>query len=146
MKYLFGSNCSSDEELALQQQRRFLAAELPETMQEELERREEDLEKAQEKAGLPKLLRILKWIFFVPGCICGVSVLRATVSFSEGYHNAPWAYWIAGVGLVAGGLLELADRLKGRRSKKKRESSGSQTSPGRSRTQQRQLVVHPKGS
>lgn len=118
MKYLFGSNCSSDEELDLQQQRRLLAAELPETMQEELERREEDLEKAQEKAGLPKLLRILKWIFLVPGCICGVSVLRATVSFSEGYHNAPWAYWIAGVGLVAGGLLELADRLKGRRSEK----------------------------
>ena len=116
MKYLFGSNSAGNEEQALREQRRFLKAELPEAMQEELEHREEALDKAQEQAELPKPLKILKWVLLIPGLLCGSGVLRATVSLSEGYHNAPWAYWIAGVGLTLGGLLALADKLMARKS------------------------------
>lgn len=116
MKYLFGSNSAGNEEQALREQRRFLKAELPEAMQEELEHREEALDKAQEQAELPKPLKILKWVLLIPGLLCGSGVLRATVSLSEDYHNAPWAYWIAGVGLTLGGLLALADKLMARKS------------------------------
>ena len=118
MKYLFGSDLALDEEKELQAQRRFLKAELPERLQEELDRREDELTSIQEKAGLPKPLKILKWIFLVPGFLCGLGILRGSVPLEVGYRNAPWAYWIAGIGLAAGGLLALADRLKSRRSEK----------------------------
>lgn len=119
MKYLFGSNCADNEEQELREQRRFLKAELPESMAEELNQRDEELIEAQKKAELPKLLKILEWVFLVPGCLCGAGVLRASVSPAEGYHNAPWAYWIAGIGLAVGGVLALADKLLRRRSDKK---------------------------
>ena len=118
MKYLFGSNCADNEEQELREQRRFLKAELPESMAEELNQRDEELIEAQKKAELPKLLKILEWVFLVPGCLCGAGVLRASVSPAEGYHNAPWAYWIAGIGLAVGGVLVLADKLLRRRSDK----------------------------
>ena len=118
MKYLFGSNCADNEEQELREQRRFLKAELPESMAEELNQRDEELIEAQKKAELPKLLKILEWVFLVPGCLCGAGVLRASVSPAEGYHNAPWAYWIAGIGLAVGGVLALADKLLRRRSDK----------------------------
>lgn len=118
MKYLFGSNCADNEEQELREQRRFLKAELPESMAEELNQRDEELIEAQKKAELPKLLKILEWVFLVPGCLCGAGVLRASVSPAEGYHNAPWAYWIAGIGLAVGGVLALPDKLLRRRSDK----------------------------
>ncbi len=116
MKYLFGSNCAGNEEQELREQRRFLKAELPDSMAEELDRRDEELIEARKKAELPKLLKILEWVFLVPGGLCGAGVLRASVSPAEGYHNAPWAYWIAGIGLAVGGVLALVDRVLRRRS------------------------------
>ena len=130
MKYLFGSDCAGNEEQELREQRRFIKAELPESMAEELDRSDEELLEAQRKAELPKLLKILEWVFLVPGALCGAGILRASVSPAEGYHNAPWAYWIAGIGLAVGGLLALADKLLGRRSEKKETVRAARKSKG----------------
>ena len=113
MKYLFGYN-SEDPERELREMR-FLAAELPESMQEELDRREEDLARALRKAELPMPLKILEWILLLSGLLCGVGVLKGRVPLSEGYRNAPWAFWIAGIGLAVGGVLWLADRMMRRK-------------------------------
>ena len=55
-----------------------------------------------EKSKLPKALRIVQYCCGFIGLLMAASILKANVSFAEGYQNAPWAFWIAGICLQFG--------------------------------------------
>ena len=64
---------------------------------------DDSLEKAEEtvaKAKLPRLFRILQYICGITALLVICGILKSDVSFAEGYHNAPWLFWI-GAGCAA---------------------------------------------
>ena len=62
-----------------------------------LEASSEKAETTLEKSKLPKALRIVQYICGLTGLLMATSILKADVSLAEGYQNAPWAFWIAGI-------------------------------------------------
>lgn len=57
----------------------------------------EKAEKTIETAKLPLLFRIMQFICGIAALLIVCGILKADISLAEGYHNAPWLYWIAGI-------------------------------------------------
>ena len=64
------------------------------------------------RAKLPLPLRIIQYICGITALLFGGGILRSDVSFSEGYHNAPWVFWGAGIGAVIWLILWTWGKLK----------------------------------
>ena len=65
-----------------------------------------------EKSKLPKALRIVQYCCGFIGLLMAASILKANVSFAEGYQNAPWAFWIAGICLPIWFILWIWSKCK----------------------------------
>ncbi len=112
MKYLFGTDRSKGTADNKADRQLYKIAELPPALADTLAQKNAALERAVRKNSLPIVLSAIKHFCLVIGLIFGASVLNARVTPAQGYRNAPWAYWIAGVCLLVGGLLWLIDRVK----------------------------------
>ena len=112
MKFLFGTNVTKGTGSYMADGQNYIKSELPDSLQDLLDRREEELEIAAQNARLPLVLQILKWISLSAGLICMLGVLKADVSLAQGYQNAPYFYWIAGIGIPVGGVLWIVEKLR----------------------------------
>lgn len=116
MKYLLCNDVTHDKNNEIPNGQEFLTAELPQAQQDELERREEEAEKAENRGALPKGLETVRFLMLIAGLLCAgslfSSVVGGSVSFMQAYHNAPVVVWIAVLGLLLGGLLSLYKKLQ----------------------------------
>lgn len=62
-----------------------------------LEISSEKAEKTLEHSKLPKVFRIVQFVCSISALLIACGILRSDVSLSEGYHNAPWLFWTAGI-------------------------------------------------
>ncbi|MBQ8909737.1 MAG: hypothetical protein IJY91_01700 [Oscillospiraceae bacterium] len=76
---------------------------------------ESSTEKAEEtvaRAKLPLPFRIIQYVCGLAALLLVSGILRGEVSFAEGYRNAPWIYWGAGICAVIWLILWLWSRQK----------------------------------
>ena len=112
MKPFLGIDLTTDRKNDQYNGNAFLVQKPSSALSKSLELSTEKAEKTIEQSKLPRLLRIIQ-------CICGIAaflitcgILRAGVSFTEGYHNAPWLYWTAGICAVVWLILWLLSKQK----------------------------------
>ena len=112
MKPFLGINLTTDKTNETINGREFLiqtpSAALSNTFTASLEKANETIERAK----LPLLLRIVQYICGFVGGLFAVAILKADVSFAEGYHNAPWITWTGAICLVIWLVLKLASTHK----------------------------------
>ena len=77
-----------------------------------LEVSSEKAEETIETAKLPLLFRIIQFICGIAALIITGGILKADVSLAEGYQNAPWLYWTAGICAVVWLVLWLWSKQK----------------------------------
>ena len=97
MKYLFGKECTERRSECEAPERFFCMAEVPQSMEADLKRAQETMEK-NVRSVLPRELLIIKTISMVLALIFGSGILRALVKVTlvQAYHNAPAFFWIGG--------------------------------------------------
>lgn len=120
MKYIFGTDLTADKNNEKADGLVFLKAELPEPLRKELEKRERALEKAEERAGFPVGLEILRWILLAAWVLCGCGLIKAVgnTTLTQAYRNAPAGFWIGGVSLLLWTVLTLFSKLQEGKGKK----------------------------
>lgn len=67
------------------------------TLSESLEASTDKAERTIEKSKLPLPLRIVQFICGIAALLIAGGIFKADVSLAEGYHNAPWLFWAAGI-------------------------------------------------
>ncbi len=77
-----------------------------------LEDSSEKAEKTIETAKLPLLFRIIQFFCGIAALVITGGILKADVSLVEGYRNAPWLYWVAGICAVVWLILWLLSKQK----------------------------------
>ena len=93
----------------------FAAAETDDVLLRALDDAVEREEKIIMNAELPLWLSFVKWLGGIVFLLCCVSVLRADVTLTEGYHNAPGIFWAAAIGGLVWLVLWLVERHRRRR-------------------------------
>lgn len=112
IQYIFGRNITKGSKTDTTDWEKYRIAELPETLSDNLEKAEEAEQRAVRRGKLPTALSVVKYICLFVGVVCASGILGAKVSFAQAYRNAPHFFWIAGVCLLAGGLLWLIGRSR----------------------------------
>ena len=92
--------------------REFLVQELSAAMSQCLESSAEETTETLKKAKLSLPLRIIQYVCGFSGLLILGGILKADVSFAEGYQNAPALYWIAGICLPIWLVLWLGGKHK----------------------------------
>ncbi len=77
-----------------------------------LEDSSEKAEKTIETAKLPLLFRIIQFVCGIAALMITGGILKADVSLAEGYRNAPWLYWVAGICAIVWLILWLLSKQK----------------------------------
>lgn len=72
----------------------------------------EEAEDTVEESQLPWPLRILKSASGLIALLVAVGIMRSAVSLAEGYRNAPFLYWIAGICGIVWVLLFILEKRK----------------------------------
>ena len=75
----------------------FLVQKPSSSLSESLEASTDKAEKTIEKSKLPLPFRIVKSMCGIAALLIAGGILKADVSLAEGYHNAPWLFWTAGI-------------------------------------------------
>ena len=90
----------------------FKTKELSQISKEALQTSYDQMDDVQQKASLPKVLKIALYVFGLAFAICLVGLVRSMddVSLATAYQNAPFIFWIGGVS----GILCLCLYLYGR--------------------------------
>lgn len=90
----------------------FLVQKTSSVLSESLEASTEKAEHTIQKAKLPLPFRIAQFICGIAALLLAGGIVKADVSLAEGYHNAPWLYWTAGICAVLWLILWLCGRHK----------------------------------
>lgn len=85
----------------------FLAAKPSSALAQALAQSSEKAEKTVEESKLPQFFRVLQVICGITAALFVGGILKADVSLAEGYQNAPWIYWTAGICLVVWLVLKM---------------------------------------
>lgn len=115
MRPFFGIDLTNDKNNEKVNAEAFLIAKPSDAMSQALGQAMAKADEAVNQSRLPLPLRIVSGICGVAGGICALSLLRSLrkVTLAEAYHNAPWAFWVAGIGVGIWLLLKLlADNKK----------------------------------
>lgn len=99
----------------------FIVKEVSAQTSEKLDSINESTDEHSKKMNLPLPLALLKYLALFAGMITVVSVLRAEVTVSEAFSNAPYVFYIGGIGWIIYAILQLTEWLK----KKKHIASDS---------------------
>ena len=94
---LWGIDLTTDKKNEKMNGSEFLAQKPSAALEQTLEASTDNVEQTIEKSKLPLPFRILQYICSFATLICVGGLLKADVSFTEGYQNAPWIYWAAGI-------------------------------------------------
>lgn len=85
----------------------FVSSTISLATKQSLDRVVDEVEKVEKKKGLPLPLFILQIIAAFVGFVFVRSLLRADVTVSQGYANAPGLFWAGGIAWVVFGILTL---------------------------------------
>ena len=77
-----------------------------------LEASSEKADATLEESKIPKVFRIIQSVCGIAGLLMVTGFLKADVSFAEGYQNAPWVVWTAGICLPVWLVLWIWGKLK----------------------------------
>lgn len=66
-------------------------------LSDSLEKLSDQAEKTVKRSELPLALRIVQFVCGLAALVIVCGIGKADVSFQEGYRNAPWLFWAAGV-------------------------------------------------
>ncbi len=103
MKNLFGiniDNCENEEVLEIDG-KIFIMQNIPDNLQTQLDEAWKQDDKFKESISFPLWFYIVKSVLIL-GAVCfTVGMLKADVSFAEGYRNAPYIYWITPILWIA---------------------------------------------
>ena len=92
----------------------FLVQTPSDALQQALAASSEKAESTVSRSRLPVPFRVMQYICGLAALLIGGAILNAEVSFAEGYRNAAWLYWTAGVCAVTWGILWLLSRRRAR--------------------------------
>ena len=95
-------------------ERPLILTEAPEELRKQRDAAEAEIAQRLESARLPVGLRILRSLCWLLAATMLMGVLRAGVTLSRAYANAPGVFWIGGTGLLIALILELIRALKSR--------------------------------
>ena len=109
--YLF-SDLGSDASRA--GERPLILSEAPEKLRKQRDAAEAEIARRLDSARLPVGLRILRSLCWFLAVTMLLGVLRAGVTLSRAYANAPGVFWIGGAALLIALILELIRALKSR--------------------------------
>ena len=90
----------------------FLIQKTSVALSESLEASTDKAEKTIEKSKLPLPFRIAQFVCGIAALLIAGGILKADVSLAEGYHNAPWLFWAAGICAVLWLILWLFGKQK----------------------------------
>lgn len=90
----------------------FLVQKPSSALSKSLEASTDKAEKTIENSKLPLPLRIVQFICGIAALLIASGILKADVSLTEGYHNAPGLFWAAGVCAVLWLILWLCSKQK----------------------------------
>lgn len=90
----------------------FLVQKPSSALSKSLEASTDKAEKTIENSKLPLPLRIVQFICGIAALLIASGILKADVSLTEGYHNAPGLFWAAGVCAALWLILWLCSRQK----------------------------------
>lgn len=119
MKPMFGINLSTNKNNMQPNGEEFLVAKPSSAMIQAFEKSAEKAAQTVEKSRFPLWLRITQWICGALGMLFAVTLFRVmldpeSVGLSQAYQNAPYIFWVGGIGLLAWICLKL---MGGRRQK-----------------------------
>ena len=115
MRPFFGIDVTENKNNETVNAETFLAAKPSAAMSQALDQAMTKAAEAEKQSRLALPLRIASGICGVAGGICALSLLRSVrkVTLTEAYHNAPWIFWVAGIGVGIWLVLKLlADHKK----------------------------------
>ena len=112
MKPFLGVDLTTDKKNMQFQGKEFLTMKPSDALSKSLESSSENAEATVERSKLRLPLRIIRCICWIVALLLISGILKADVSFSEGYNNAPFLYWGAGVCAVIWLILWLWGRQK----------------------------------
>lgn len=112
LKILFGRNVTKGNKSDAPDGEKYRIAELPEALANHLAQAEEAEEHAERRGKLPTALSVVKYLCLLIGVAFASGILKSKVSLAQAYRKAPHFFWIAGVCLLAGGLLWLIGRSR----------------------------------
>ncbi len=92
MKALFAADITNDKKNEQINGREFITKTLSEETKKRFEVKTDNLEATVKKSQLPTWLQIVKYICGLLAVIVVAGILRADVSFAEGFKNAPWLF------------------------------------------------------
>ena len=107
LKFLFGRNITKGSKSDVPDGEKYRIAVLPDALTDRLTQAEKAEDRAERRSKLPIALSVVKYICLIVGLTVGTGIFKSNVSLVQGYRNAPYFYWIAGVCLLVGGLLWL---------------------------------------
>ena len=90
----------------------FLVQKPSSALSESLEASTDKAEKTIEKSKLPLPFRIVKSMCGIVALLIAGGILKADVSLAEGYNNAPWLFWTAGICVLLWLILWLCSNRK----------------------------------
>ena len=90
----------------------FIIKSVSQSQREKFEDAQDDAFDLVEESKMPLLFRIIQGACGVIGLMLLSGILKAftgedSVSLSEGYHNAPWLFWVCGSCLIVWAILKL---------------------------------------
>ena len=112
MKPFLGIDLTADKDNTQVNGLEFLVQKPSSALVDSLENSTDKAEKTVEKSKLPLFLRVIQYICGFGALLIASSILKSDVSFSQGYQNAPWLYWSAGIGAVVWFVLWIWSKQK----------------------------------
>ena len=112
MKPFLGINLTSNKKNNQLNGKEFLVMTTSDAMSASLENSAKKATDTIEQSKIPFLFRIAQYICGVAALLITAGLLNSDVSFEEGYNNAPWLYWTAGVCALVWLLLWLWSKQK----------------------------------
>lgn len=112
MKPFLGIDLTADKKNEQINGSEFLVQKTSAPLADSLETSTEKAEATIERSKLPLPIRIIGGICGIAALLVAAGIVKAGVSLTEGYQNAPWFYWAAGICAVVWLSLWLWGRKK----------------------------------
>lgn len=112
MKPFLGIDLTTDKKNEQFNGEEFLIQKTSTALENSLDASTEKAEATVEKAQLPLAFRMIGYVCGFAALILVGGILKADVSLAEGYQNAPWLYWAAGICAAVWLVLWLLGRQK----------------------------------
>lgn len=112
MKPFLGVDLTTNKKNEEGNGKEFLVASPSLALQESWNRSFANAQEKIEQSKLPLPLRVIQWICGFGGLLVFFGILRADVTFEQGYKNAPGLFWFCGIALVIWAILKIAGTVK----------------------------------